>query len=190
MAYKYDNKVIPIRYNFKESNSHISVKNYFENSLKYSIITSSSVVFNKEVLKKTGLFDLSIKSGQDTDLWIRFGMHFPVAFINKVLSYYVFNGASLSNTTFNPKDKPRFDKYLEEEKQNPSMKRVIDLNRYSMAILSKMEGVPDDFNYFYNALDVKNLPLKNRILLKSPAWLLKLLVVLKSTKGEKLHYRN
>jgi len=60
------------RYTFAnpENKQHLSL-NYFEASLKNTLLTSSSTVIEKNVYKDIGYYDPSIKSGQDTDLWIR-----------------------------------------------------------------------------------------------------------------------
>ncbi|SDH77845.1 glycosyltransferase family 2 protein [Winogradskyella thalassocola] len=187
IAQKYENKVVPVAYNFQQQELY-GAHNFFEASQKYSLITSSSVVFKKSITDKTGLFDTSIVSGQDTDLWLRFGMHYDVVFINKVLVYYVFNSASLSNTTFDANKKPKFDKYYKEEQQNTSLKKFLDRNRYSMAILSKVQHDKTLFNYYTSHLDSSNLSFRQNFLLHSPEWLLKLLIKIKSLKGEKIYY--
>ncbi len=187
VAQKYQHKVIPVDYSFQTKELY-SIHNYFEASKKYTLITSSSVVFHNSILEKTGLFDPKITSGQDSDLWIRFGLHFEVVFINKLLVHYNYDPLSLSNTTFQLRNKPRFDNYSDEEKRNASLKSHLDRNRYSMAILSKLQDDKQSFNFYKSNLDRKNLGSRQRFLLGSPKWLLKLLLKLKSTKGEKLYY--
>ena len=189
IAQNYDNKVVPANYSFKQKTLY-KTHNYFEASKGYSLIHSSSVVFNKSILAKTGLFDTSIVSGQDTDLWIRFGMYYDILFINKLLAHYNHYPLSLSNTTFELSKKPKFDKYLDEEKENKSLKSFLDKNRYSMAILSKLQNDKKHFQYYTLHLNPKNLNFKQNLLLKSPKWLLKLLLKMKSLKGEKIYYPN
>jgi len=189
IAQKYDEKIVPVSYAFKQL-ERFKTHNFFEASEKYAVITSSSVVFKTSILEKTGLFETSIISGQDTDLWIRFGMHYNVVFINKVLVYYIFNSTSLSNTTFDAGKKPKFDKYYDEEQSNIALKKFLDRNRYSMAILSKVQGDKKHFNHYTSHLDASNLSFKQNALLNSPKWLLKLLIKIKSMKGEKVYYPN
>lgn len=189
ISQKYKNNIVPVVYSFKQTELY-GIHNYFEASKGYTLITSSSVVFNKTILRKTGLFDTSIVSGQDTDMWIRFGLYFDIVFINKQLGHYNFNTSSLSNTTFELSKKPKFDKYLIEEKENKDLKVFLDRNRYSMAILSKIQNDENHFSYYTSSLDLENLSFRQNLLLKSPKWLLNLLLKVKSLRGEKIYYPN
>jgi len=188
IAHKYKNEIVPVKY-YPRPKKDTSLLDYFSHSLSHSILSGSSIVFNRTILETTGLFDPAIKSGQDTDFWIRIGINYQIVFINKVLVYYVYNPNSLSNTTFNSKSKPRFDKYKSEEKHNKKLKGFLDKNRFSLAILSKVHNDIDSFNFFKNELEIKNLKLKRRILLNCPRLVLILLLQIKSIKGRKLYYK-
>jgi len=189
IANTYNSKIVPVEYGF-EDNEPIKIRNYFKNSTyNYTLLTSSSTIFKKSILKKTGLYDTAIISGQDVDFWARIGMHFPVVFLNKILVHYQFDDYSLSNTTFNPKYKPKFDNYKTEELANKDLKRFLDVNRYSLALMCKLHNYKSEFKDYRNAIDFKNLKWRHRIFLKSPKWLLQLLLKLKSLKKEKLYYK-
>ncbi|WP_179022477.1 glycosyltransferase family 2 protein [Winogradskyella forsetii] len=187
VSQKYNDKVVPVEYSFNPTELY-SKHNYFKASKKYTLITSSSVVFHESILAKTGLFDTSLISGEDTDLWIRFGLYFDILFINKQLANYNYDASSLSNTTFDLNKKPKFDKYFDQEKENPLLKRFLDRNRYSMAILSKLKDDTENFLYFRLHLNTSNLKPRQRLLLKSPKWLLLMFLKLQSLKGERLIY--
>ena len=141
---------------------------YFESSYINTLLTSSSTVVHPSVFEKAGTYDTSIKSGQDTDLWIRIGIHYKVVFINLPLVTYRYGEESLSNKIRRAVDKPKFDSYTDLEAVNPSMKKFIDLNRFSMAILSKLENDQNSFKRFEKAIDYKNLNKKQQFLLKQP----------------------
>lgn len=187
LAQSYKNKIVPVKYSFEQKELY-AIYNYFEASKEYSLIHSSSIVFHKSVIAKTGLFDTFIVSGQDTDMWIRFGIYFDIVFINKLLVHYNFYESSLSNTTFDLSKKPKFDKYFKEEKNNFNLKVFLDKNRYAMAILSKLQNDEKHFYYYTSHLSPNNLSTKQNLLLKSPKWLLQLLLKIKSLKGEKTYY--
>lgn len=187
VAQKFEQKTIPVVYNFNQDCLY-GIHNYFEASKKYSLLTSSSVVFHKSVLEKTGYFDPLIISGQDTDMWIRFGLYFKIVFVNKLLVAYNYNATSLSNTTFGLDKKPKYDKYFQNEKDHQELKVFLDRNRYSMAILSKLQDDKKSFNYYLSHIELGNLNLRHQILLHSPKWLLQLLLKLKSLKGGKIYY--
>ncbi|MBU2927348.1 glycosyltransferase family 2 protein [Winogradskyella psychrotolerans] len=187
LAQKYKDKITPVNYSFIQTETH-GLHNYFEASKKYTLITSSSVVFNTSILEKTGVFDTEIATGEDTDLWIRFGLHFSVLFINKPLACYNYDDYSLSNTNFDMDKKPKFNQYIEQEKDNSDLKIFLDRNRYSMAILSILKNDKKHYKFYVSNLDATNLSLRQRFLLKSPKWLLLLLLQLQSLRGEWLIY--
>jgi len=187
VAHKYEDKIVAATYNFKQDKTY-AVQNFFESSLDHTIITSSSVVFKNEILEKTGYFDTSIVSGQDTDLWIRIGLNYKVVFINEVLAFYNYVPESLSNTIFSVKNKPKYDKYFDFEKTNKSLKIYLDRNRFPLAILSKLEKDGESFRFYKNHIETKNLRPEQRLVLNAPRWMVRLLLKLKSLKGEKLYY--
>lgn len=154
--------------------------NYFEASLKETVICTSCAVFHKSVFEKTGGFDIHLKSGEDTDMWIRIGLIFPILFSWKILARYVYDEKSLSKKHKYPIKCIDFYKYALLEKTNPSLKKFLDLNRFSLAIKSKIIGDKTNFLKFYKAIDLENMSLKKRILLKLPTLLLNPLIDLKS----------
>lgn len=188
IAQKYEYKEVPVPYSFKQS-TLFEVRDYFKSSLKYTILTSSSIVFKKDVVNKIQGFDDSIVSGQDTDMWIRIGLHFNIVFINKILAFYRYVPSSLSNTTFEASKKPTFEKYHLLEKENSDLKRLLDVNRYSLALMSKINNQPKSFKFYKSHLNPNNLGLLKRLFLNSPKWLLTILLSIKSLKKEKLYYK-
>lgn len=172
------NKSFPAKYSIPE-HSKIGVYNYFEGSYLSSLIYSSNVVLNKEVFEKVGYFDTEIKSGQDTDLWIRIGLKFPVVFIPKHLATYRYVPTSLSYSDIALKDKLRFNKFSEEEKNNPLLKRFLDLNRYSLAVSAKANKDSESHKNLLEAINLENLNLKQRFILKSPTWSIRAMKTLK-----------
>ncbi|WP_460218191.1 glycosyltransferase family 2 protein [Psychroserpens sp. MEBiC05023] len=187
IAHKHGNTIIPVKYSIP-NNTKVAVLNYFEASEDHTILSGSSTVFKTTILKITGDFDSTIRSGEDTDLWIRIGLHFPIVFLNKVLVYYVQNQNSLSNTNTNLSTKPKFDKYFNEEKNNPNLKKFLDKNRFSLAILAKLNNDQDNYHYYRNALSKQSLSFKRQLLLITPTSLLKLFLKFKSSKNLKTYY--
>ena len=157
------------------------VLNYFESSYINTLLTSSSTVVHRSVFKKVGVYDTSLESGEDTDLWIRIGINLKIVFINKRLVTYRFGKQSLSNRTKNITDKPKYDAYLEIEAKHPAMKKFIDLNRFSMAILSKLENNQEAFKRYESAIDYNSLNTKQRFLLKQPFFVIQLFHFTKRT---------
>jgi glycosyltransferase involved in cell wall biosynthesis len=171
--------VIPAVYSIKKTGD-FEIINYFTASIKRTVLCSSSSVFNKTVFEQIGQFDPKLKSGEDTDLWIRIGLVYPILFSWKVLARYVYENKSLSKNYKTSLDSIDFSKYVFLEKTNPALKKFLDLNRFSLAIKSKLLNDKESFSKFYRAVDLNKLPLKKRFLLILPSFLLKPLINLKT----------
>jgi glycosyltransferase involved in cell wall biosynthesis len=172
-------KVFPSSYSIVKTGD-CEIVNYFDASLKETVICTSCAVFHKSVFEKTGNFDINLKSGEDTDMWIRIGLNYPILFSWKILARYVYDAKSLTKnhkTTINSFD---FSKYTSLEKKNPNLKKFLDLNRFSLAIKSKIVGDQERFLVFYQGIDLNKLSLKKRVLLQLPVFLLKPLINLKA----------
>ena len=169
--------IIPAAYSI-EKNHAVEVVDFFKASLKESVIWTSAAVFHKRVFEKSGVFDPQIRSGQDTDLWIRIGLDHPVVFDWKIIARYVFDSNSLSRNRTYTTTKIDFSKFAEQEKANPALKRYLDLNRYSLAIKSKLNNDNAAFERFSASINSENLTAKKRFLLKLPGGMLQILLKL------------
>jgi hypothetical protein len=91
-------------------------------------------------LKKTVFEELGTltqnKSGQDTDMWIRIGLIYPVLFSWKILARYVYDEKVYQRIKLLD-TKVDFSKFKEDEKSNP-VENFLDLNRFSLAIKHKI----------------------------------------------------
>ena len=170
-----DKVVFPSQYSIKKS-SEREIVNYFVASMKTTIICTSCAVFDKSIFKKVGHFDTEIKSGQDTDMWIRMGLEFPIVFSWKILARYVYDPNSLSRKKEYSDKNFNFDKFNALEKTHPNLKRFIDFNNFSLAIRSKLINDKKYFSLYYNKIDLNNLPMRKRILLELPAIALRTLL--------------
>ncbi|HPE83950.1 MAG TPA: glycosyltransferase family 2 protein [Aequorivita sp.] len=155
--------------------NEVRIVDFFSSSFLNSILTSSSTVLHKNVFSKIGYYDPSIKSGQDTDLWIRIGLEYAVVFLNKPCAVYRYALASLSNSRLKISQKASFEKYETYEKDNPALKKFLDLNRYSLCILAKMEGNKEAFKKNFQKINQENLSKKQQFLLRQNKTILKYL---------------
>jgi len=152
--------------------------NYFEASQKEAILWTSSVCIHKDVFKKVGVFDEQLKVSEDTDLWIRIGLQYQVVFIWDILSRYVFDVNSISRNMSYIFEDAFFEKYALEEKQNPALKKYMDLNRFSAVIKHNINGHWKNSMELSSEITLKNLSLKKRILLELPPIMLKPLILI------------
>lgn len=171
--------IIPAQYSIKKT-GYVEVVDFFGASSKEAVIWTSAAVLHKTVFEKSGYFDTKVKHAEDTDLWIRVGLDFPVVFDWKILAKYVYDDKSVSRGKHYIFEEGSFLKYAELEKDNPALKKFLDLNRFSAAIKSKLNGDKKNFRKCYEAIDFKNLSARKRILLHLTAFQLRILVTLKS----------
>ncbi len=167
--------VLPAQYSMANSNQP-QIVNYFQASLRESAICTSCAVFHKSVFEQIGLFDITLKNGEDTDLWIRMGLKFEMVFSHQILARYVYDPHSLSKGNKYLDQKLNIDKFREAEKQNLDLKKFLDLNRYALAIKSKMYGQKFKFDQYASEINLQNLNFKKRFLLKLPGSVLLFLV--------------
>lgn len=170
----------PSQYTFSnpENATHLSL-NYFESSYKNTLLTSSSTVIKKTVFDHIGNYDTSIKSGQDTDLWIRIGIQYPIAFSTKSCASYTYAPVSLYKSISSVKHRPNFVAYEDIEKENKALKKFLDLNRFSLVIRAKRWNEPKEAQFFIDRIDPKSLSKKQLKLLNAPVFMIKLLFGIK-----------
>ncbi|AOC93554.1 Putative glycosyltransferase EpsH [Flavobacterium anhuiense] len=180
IEFETSKKVISAQYSISKTNDEFEIVNYFKASLKETVLCTSCAVFHQSVFAEIGNFDTKIKSGQDTDLWIRIGLVFPVVFSWKILARYVYDPKSLSKNKNLMKEKMDFSKFEESEQTNPDLKYFLDLNRFSLAIKGKLAGETALFYKYYNSIDLKKIRWKKRFLLRLPAFILRILISFKT----------
>ena len=176
------NKTIQAHYSIP-STSDFEIVNFFDASQKESALWTSSVCIHKSIFEKVGDFDTNIKHGEDTELWIRIGLQFPIVFIRKILARYVYDDKSISRNSNYYFEQYTFDKYAVEEKKNPALKKYMDLNRFSAVIKCKLHGDWKTTQEICSEIDLKDLSYKKRILLELPSIMLKPLIRLKYFLG-------
>jgi len=164
-------KCIPAQYSVEKTATN-QIVDYFDASSKMSVIWTSCAAFHKSVFENVGNFDTTIRSGQDTDLWIRIGMAYKVVFCWRILARYTHDSESLSKKKQYMTRKLNFSKFSDAEKTNQKLRKFLDLNRFSFAIKCKIAGDSLNFDMFKNAIDPRNLTAKKRILLTLPGFVL------------------
>lgn len=156
---------------FKDISSNFRgiVTDYFESSLNYAVATSSSIAVPSKIFKELGNFKTYISSGQDTDMWLRIALQYPVAISDKITASYLhFVEDSLSKTTILDKKIKQFSDYQEEEKFRPSLKQYLDLYRMEYALQYKIAGEYTKSKALYNDILLKNVSWKSKMLYRLP----------------------
>jgi glycosyltransferase involved in cell wall biosynthesis len=175
IAIETKNKTIPAQYSIAKK-SEFEIVDFFNASQKECALWTSSVCIHKSVFDKVGTFDPKIKHGEDTEMWIRIGLEFPIVFIHQILARYVYDAESVSRNSNYYFEHHTFEKYAETEKKNPELKKYMDLNRFSAVIKCHLNGDWKTAQEIYSEIDLKNLSKKKRILLELPPIMLKPLI--------------
>jgi glycosyltransferase involved in cell wall biosynthesis len=170
-----EKNILPAQYSIAKSQTP-QIVNFFEASLRESAICTSCAVFHKSVFERIGYFDTTLKNGEDTDLWIRIGLEFNLVFSHEIMARYVYDAQSLSRGSQHLAHKLNLKKFSEQEKQNPELKKFLDLNRFSLAIKSKIYGQKEMFHEYVREINAQNLSFKKKLLLKLPGLVLLFLV--------------
>lgn len=173
------NKTFAAHYSISPK-ADFEVVDFFEASQKECVLWTSSVVIHKSVFETVGNFDTKIKKGEDTELWIRIGLQYPIVFIWEILARYVYDSKSVSrnlNYYFEPYT---FEKYASEEQKNPKLKQYLDLNRFSAVIKCKLNGDFTSAKHLYKQINLDTIGWRKVILLQLPSIVLKFLVGFKN----------
>lgn len=151
------------------------VIDYFEGSQLDSVLLSISTVLKKDVFDNVGWYNPKIKSGEDTDLYVRIGLKYKIVFSPKICATYILRKNSLVNAVKNFDEKASFEAYEVYEKEKPALKKFLDLNRYSLCVLAKIEGNEVAFLKNFQKINQENLSKKQQFLLRQNKTILKYL---------------
>jgi len=158
------------------------IPDFFAASMKFRLAWTSAVAVKKEIIDTVGYFDenITLGAGEDTDMWIRIALKFPVAFDNEVSAYYQMtteNRISLSKTL--ERSFSKLEKFSKEEQTNSSLKKYLDLYRSEYALKHKLAGDLKTFQLYKEAISLENLHWKTRLLFKLPVYLVRKVYYLK-----------
>lgn len=152
------------------------IPDFFEASLINRVATSSSILVPKTILLQNNGFNKEVTSGQDLELWTKIGIKHPVAISNKTTAIYNFElPNSLSKTSFEKKKLMDFEQFSEAEKQNLSLKKFLDIYRLEYALQFRIVGDLEKSVFYLNDITT-NIPLKTKILLATPSFILQFLL--------------
>ena len=159
------------------------IEDYFSASIKDSMAWTSAVLIPMKTFRKVGVFDEEMRSGQDTDLWIRIALKDSIAFSSIASSNKIILAPKyhLSYSTNRIDRLKLFEKFKAVELPTTSFKKYMDLNRFSVAIERKIAKDYINYRRLRNGIDPLNLNFKQRIILNMPSILIGLLKRLQNT---------
>jgi len=147
------------------------VDDYFKASLIHPLANSSTVAFKKLDFWEIGGFRKHIISGQDIDLWIRFGLYKTVVFNPTYTSIYDRTVEGSLTKKHIRKVKYEFlNSYnLELENAPKGFRQFLDLNRYAIAIQCKYYNDNELLSLLKKEIHPQSLNWKQRLLLNLPS---------------------
>lgn len=153
------------------------IEDYFLASTVDSIAWTSAVMIPKQTFNDLEGFDEAMRSGQDTDLWVRIALKHPVAFSAIASSNKIILDPKhhLSYSSSRIDRLKLFENFKDVETSNTSFKTYMDLNRFSVAIERKMAGDFDNYKRLKKEINLNNLNFKQRVLLSNPRGVIKII---------------
>ena len=168
------NVVTPACFNFTYDKEPLIIEDFFKANVINYIPSSSSTTFRKEDYYKIDGYRTELRSGQDIDLWVQFALKGDIAFNPTItMTYSFYDNLSLSNSDYNANRFQFIYSYIEEEKENPSLKYYLDVNRYALILRYRLLGGHKDIiKTLMNDIDGRNLNIKQKITMHLPKTIL------------------
>lgn len=150
------------------------VRDFFGESLIYRIATTSAVAIPKDILSGIGGFNENVTHPEDTELWIKIALKYPVAISSRVTMIYNFDlPESWSRKKMAGRKLMDFNQFAEEEKKNKSLKAFIDLYRIEYALKFRIEGDIKNSDKLYKNASPENIHYKTKLLFSLPPFVLR-----------------
>jgi glycosyltransferase involved in cell wall biosynthesis len=178
----YPNEVILLpKNNANTIESSQIIEDFFKISLGQPLYCACSLCVEKSVFDIVGNYNESITFSEDIDFNIRANLSFKLAYSKKALvSYMIFSENQITNNSLNKKVIPNFSTYEIFVKQNKSLKKYLDFNRYVFAKKYKIEKNTTLFKELKSKIDLKNLSWKQKMLLVFPRFIVILISKIKA----------
>ncbi|WP_353083828.1 glycosyltransferase family 2 protein [Flavobacterium sp.] len=170
----YPNEVIILpKNNANTIESSQIIEDFFKISLGQPLYCACSLCVEKSVFDFVGNYNETITYSEDIDFNIRANLSFKLAYSKKALvSYMIFSENQITNNSLNKKVIPNFNVYEIYVKQNKSLKKYLDFNRYVFAKKYKIEKNTTLFKELKSEIDLKNLSWKQNLLLDFPRFII------------------
>jgi len=173
----YPEKTLLPEFNRSTGDGRKIIDDFFAYNLGQPIYCPSSLCVRKSTFERVGFYDESIRFGEDVDFNIRANMAVKLAYSTESLvEYRMFSENQITNSPLKGKPITDFDKYEPAAGENSSLKKFLDFHRYVMAKHFRKEGDRKRFRQMVSGISrdkrASGLNLKQRLLLRAPAWIL------------------
>lgn len=157
------------------------IEDFFEASYFQPIACQSSFAVKKHVFNDI-TFDEAVNYCEDIDFYIKSNLKYKFAYCYKSLATILLDIPNqITSTGIKGKTVPNLDLYEKDSENNISLKKYIDINRYIFLMQYKLFKDISNYELMLKKIDLNNLTLKQRLLIKSPVTVLKFIKKLKKT---------
>lgn len=156
---------IQTKFSNLELNNSKVLKDFFTHNYLNSIFSSSSFAIKCSVLEKTGVYNTAFTHGEDTDFFIRLGIHTVTAFSSRVTAI-IDKSRKDNSQAIDVNNRKYLDLDVYENINIPGLKKYLDLNRYSIALDYRMSDDIAKAWTYQQKIDLDNLSARQQQLLK------------------------
>ncbi|WP_046758389.1 glycosyltransferase family 2 protein [Kordia jejudonensis] len=149
------------------------VPDFFEANMFQPIFNPSCLAFKKSICSDGNFFNPKITFSEDIDFYIKYGSKHKVAYHYEALVSMRFAVPNqMTRSSISQKTLPDLDRYEDLATENHSLKKFLDLYRYIYASLYYIENAIPQKNKMLKHIVYSNLTWKQRLLLKSPRFVI------------------
>ncbi len=149
------------------------IEDFFMANLFQPIVCQSSFAAKKMVFDNIA-FDESINLSEDIDFYIKSNLKHKFAYCYQNLATIILDIPNqITRSGIKNKTIPNFDLYEKEAIKNRSLKKYLDFNKYTFLIQYKLENDVENFQNILKKIDLNNLTNRQKMLIKSPAFILR-----------------
>jgi len=169
-----DSLTVKGNYNIDVNAPIILVDDFFKGSIIHPLAWTSCTAFKVTAFNALGQFDASILSGQDIDLWFKFGLQHQLVFNTTYTCVYDKTvGGSLSKENHQASKYQLFASYDTIAAENDSFKHQLTIYKYALAIQCKLSNNTAIFSKLKREIDTNYLNTKQKFILFQPVFLTK-----------------
>lgn len=159
---------ISVNIDSKLKNKSFLINDFFQINIKQFIPCQSTIVLKKESFTPP-IYNETLTYHEDIDFYLQYCTKYKVAICYKPLAEINFgSNNSMSSSTISDKKTPDLDYYQELYKDNLSILRYIDLQRYKYIIKYKYEKNTKLKEKLLKKIDTKSLSFLQKLMIKMP----------------------
>ena len=142
---------------------------YYKYAKAWPLFYTSNFALAKSLFKTEKAFKNHLH-GEDTELFLRLGHKYPLAYSSTVSMRHIDNADNSLSTNYKTDKKVLIlDELKIAEEKDAHLKKILDLNRFSWVLEYKMKGEKHKANVLKDEILKKNLNFTQRLLMKFPA---------------------